>query len=172
MSAARPAFVCLFEGRPGCAPTLRANREEHIISSRFQTTFGDIVCTVERERSAEPHRQEDDEGASLAFDITIDLADLAAGSLDATEEPSCTEGPKRTTSIDAGEFICLQDRDSLSIGIRSPKSGGEDAPIDMLESWIRISWKEGEDGSADLVVDVSSSSDGSGPVPFSQPIAS
>lgn len=155
---------------------MSADRRSTLTSSRFQTTFSDIVCTVEHEHGAfQPEREEDGDTASV-FDISIDLADLA--DLAVACMPECedaysgSEKHARTTSIDAGEFICIQDENSLSIGIRSPRSDATDA-VEQPESWIRISWDSADDGSCDLTIDISSAEPGEeGPAPFKRSIAS
>lgn len=152
---------------------MSADRRSTLTSSRFQTTFSDIVCTVEHEHGASRAEQEEDGGTASVFDISIDLADLAVACMSECEGAySGSEKHACTTSIDAGEFICIQDEHSLSIGIRSPQSDAADA-VEQLESWIRISWDSADDGSCDLTIDILSAESGEeGPAPFRRSIAS
>ncbi|MGN0071801.1 MAG: hypothetical protein ACI361_08205 [Atopobiaceae bacterium] len=152
---------------------MSADRRSTLTSSRFQTTFSDIVCTVEHEHGAFQQEQEEDGDTASVFDISIDLADLAVACMPECEDAySGSEKRTRATSIDAGEFICIQDEHSLSIGIRSPESKGTDA-VEQPESWIRISWDSADDGSCDLTIDISSAEPGEeGPAPFRRSITS
>lgn len=152
---------------------MSADGRSTLTSSRFQTRFSDIVCTVEHEHGASWTEQEEGRDTTSVFDISIDLADLAIACMPGCEDASSSSKKRAcATSIDAGEFICIQDEHSLSIGIRSLRSDAADAG-EQPESWIRISWNGADDGSCDLTIDILSAEPGKdGTAPSRRSIAS